>query len=71
MRVVMCDGCVNPIDRGAAWFGVDEFIPADNEDEDDDLDGPEEDGDYSLHFHGPGPECLWAWVAARLLETTE
>jgi hypothetical protein len=70
MRVVQvtCDGCLEPIEDGAGWFGLDEYIPPDEDDEDDD---PEEDEDYALHFHGPGPECLWAWVAARLLETTE
>jgi hypothetical protein len=63
-----CDGCLNDIETGEAWFGLDEF-PADGDEDDDDE--PAEDGDYGEHFHGPGPECLWAWVAARLLEATE
>jgi hypothetical protein len=69
MRVVQvtCDGCLEPIEDGVGWFGLDEFIPPDEDDDEDE--DPEDDEDYGCHFCRI--ECIWAWVAARLLETTE
>lgn len=70
MNRTTCDGCLEDIEPGDGWFGMDEYLPYDADDEEDS--DPVSDVDYGLHFHRhDDARCVWAWALARMADQTE
>lgn len=70
----LCDGCLQPIEDGEPYYGLDEY-PHRSTDVDEDRDewvDPAEDEGYGFVFHWTeDARCLWAFVAARTVAVDE